>query len=172
MEASLVLKGRARRLGDNVDTDVILPGKYLVLTDPEELGKHALEGLDPGWPAGIRPRDIIVAGRNFGCGSSREQAPVALQASGIACIVAESFARIFFRTALNIGLVAVESAGISALVQEGQMLLVDAGRGLVKNLETGHTQQSRPLPPFILEVVAAGGLIPLIKQRVARGELR
>lgn len=171
MGNSMVFQGRARLVGDNVDTDVILPGKYLVVTDPKELGKHALEGLDPAWPASIQSGDILIGGRNFGCGSSREAAPVAIQAAGIACVVAESFARIFFRNALNIGLPVIESPGIGSFANEGKLLLVDVAEGLIKDLQTGQSQQAQPLPSFILEVVAAGGLVPRIKQKVARGEL-
>lgn len=171
MGKNTVIQGRVRLLGNNVDTDVILPGKYLVLTDPKELGKHALEGVDPAWPASIQTGDILVGGRNFGCGSSREQAPVAIQAAGISCVIAESFARIFFRNALNIGLPLIESSGIQSFTQEGKILSVHLDEGIIEDLEAGRSQQFKPLPPFIMEILAAGGLIPGIKKKIARGEL-
>lgn len=164
----MILAGRAWVLGDNINTDVIIPGKYLAVTDAAELGRHALEGLEPGFAQKVSSGDILVAGRNFGCGSSREQAAVALKHAGIAAIVAPSFARIFFRNALNIGLPVLE-CDLAGLAQEGDPLRIDLDAGAVENLRTGEKRQGTPLPAFILEIIREGGLINRIKREVARG---
>jgi 3-isopropylmalate/(R)-2-methylmalate dehydratase small subunit len=154
------------KFGDNVDTDVILPGKYLVLIDPKELAKHALEGLDPIFPEKAKKGVIVVGGKNFGCGSSREQAPLALKYAGVRCVLAESFARIFFRNAINIGLPVVECKGISATVENGDELDVDFEAGTVQNLSKGQSLQVAKLPPFILEILTDGGLIENLRKRM------
>ena len=160
--------GPAIKFGNNIDTDVILPGKYLVLLDPYELAEHALEGLDSNFPDKAKKGIIIVGGNNFGCGSSREQAPLALKYSGAKCVIAESFARIFFRNAINIGLPVIECKGISATVDNGDELTVDFEAGLVQNLSKGKSFQVAKLPPFILEILADGGLIENLRRRMKK----
>jgi 3-isopropylmalate/(R)-2-methylmalate dehydratase small subunit len=160
------VSGPAIKFGKNIDTDVILPGKYLVLVDPYDLAKHALEGLDPDFPEKAKKGVIIVGGKNFGCGSSREQAPLALKYSGVKCVIAESFARIFFRNAINIGLPVIECKGISAAVDDGDELTVDFEAGTVQNLSKGKSFQVAKLPPFILEILADGGLIEYLRREM------
>jgi 3-isopropylmalate/(R)-2-methylmalate dehydratase small subunit len=160
------VRGSAIKFGDNVDTDVILPGKYLVLIDPKELAKHALEGLDPTFPEKAKKGVVIVGGKNFGCGSSREQAPLALKYAGVQCVIAESFARIFFRNAINIGLPVIECKGISAAVDNGDELAVDFEAGKIQNLSKRQSLQVTKLPPFILEILSDGGLIENLRRRL------
>jgi 3-isopropylmalate/(R)-2-methylmalate dehydratase small subunit len=158
--------GTATKFGDNVDTDVILPGKYLILMDPKDLAKHALEGLDPAFPEKAKKGIIVVGGKNFGCGSSREQAPLALKHAGVKCVLAESFARIFFRNAINIGLPIIECKGISAAVENGDELSVDFEAGEIRNVTKGKTLRGTKLPPFILEILSDGGLIENLRRRL------
>jgi 3-isopropylmalate/(R)-2-methylmalate dehydratase small subunit len=160
--------GTALRFGDNVDTDVILPGKYLVLIDPEELAKHAMEGLDPNFPEKAREGVVVVGGRNFGCGSSREQAPLALKYAGVKCVLAESFARIFFRNAINIGLPVAECKEISKTTSEGDKLVIDFEKGKVENVSKGQSLDFPKLPSFILEILADGGLIENLRKRMKK----
>ncbi|MEM1543414.1 MAG: 3-isopropylmalate dehydratase small subunit [Candidatus Bathyarchaeia archaeon] len=163
------VSGRAIIFGDNVNTDVIIPSKYLTSLDPNELAKHAMEGIDPSFPSRAKSGVIIVAGRNFGCGSSREQAPIALKYSGVKCVVAESFARIFYRNAINIGLPVLESPGIRGLVNEGDTLTVILDEGKIINESKNIIVEANRLPNFILEIIMDGGLIEhLIK--TMRGE--
>jgi 3-isopropylmalate/(R)-2-methylmalate dehydratase small subunit len=162
------IRGTAVKFGNNVDTDVILPGKYLVLVDPYELAKHALEGLDPAFPEKAKKGIILVGGKNFGCGSSREQAPLALKYAGVKCVLAESFARIFFRNAINIGLPAIECQGISSSVETGDELIVDFEAGKIENISRGKSFQVDKLPPFILEILMDGGLIENLRRRLNR----
>jgi len=157
--------GTAIKFGDNVDTDVILPGKYLVLIDQKDLAKHALEGLDPAFPEKAKKGVIIVGGKNFGCGSSREQAPLALKYAGVKCVIAESFARIFFRNAINIGLPVIECKEISAVVDAGDELVVDFDAGTIQNLSKRKSLQVVKLPPFIQEILSDGGLIENLRKR-------
>jgi 3-isopropylmalate/(R)-2-methylmalate dehydratase small subunit len=158
--------GNAVKFGDNVDTDVILPGKYLVLIDPNDLAKHAMEGLDSDFPAKAKKGIVVVGGKNFGCGSSREQAPLALKYSGVKCVLAESFARIFFRNAINIGLPVIECMGISAAVDNGDELTVDFEAGTIQDVTNGKSFQVAKLPPFILEILADGGLIEYLRREM------
>jgi 3-isopropylmalate/(R)-2-methylmalate dehydratase small subunit len=160
--------GKAIKFGENIDTDVILPGKYLVLTDPKELAKHAMESLDPAFPEKAKKGVILVGGKNFGCGSSREQAPLALKYAGVQCVLAESFARIFFRNAINIGLPVIEHKGISAAVDNGDELAVDFEAGKVQNLSKGKSIQVAKLPPFIVEILSDGGLIENLRRRLKK----
>jgi 3-isopropylmalate/(R)-2-methylmalate dehydratase small subunit len=162
------LSGPAVKFGNNVDTDVILPGKYLILMNPTDMAKHALEGLDPEFPKKAKKGVIIVGGKNFGCGSSREQAPLALKYSGVKCVVAESFARIFFRNSINIGLPVVECTGISAAVKTGDELSVDFDKGEVRNVTKGKTLKGTKLPAFILEILSDGGLIENLQKRLKK----
>lgn len=162
------VKGTAIKFGNNVDTDVILPGKYLVLMDPKDLAKHALEGLDPAFPEKAKKGVIVIAGKNFGCGSSREQAPLALKYAGVQCVLAESFARIFFRNAINIGVPAIEAKGIAAAVDDGDILEVDFEDGKVKNVSKNKSLQTNKLPPFIVEILTDGGLIENLRKRMQK----
>ena len=162
------VSGPAIKFGKNIDTDVILPGKYLILVDPYELAEHALEGLDPDFPDKAKKGVIVVGGKNFGCGSSREQAPLALKYAGVKCVIAESFARIFFRNAINIGLPVIECKGISAAVDDGDELAVDFEAGTVQNLSKGKSFQVAKLPPFILEILSDGGLIENLRRRMKK----
>jgi 3-isopropylmalate/(R)-2-methylmalate dehydratase small subunit len=161
--------GKAVKYGDNVDTDVILPGKYLVLTDPNELAQHAMEGLDSEFTERAHNGVIVVAGKNFGCGSSREQAPIALKYAGTRCIIAESFARIFFRNAINIGLPVIECSGISAAVSTGETLEVSLADGEVRNLTKNQVYHGTKLPPFIMKIMEDGGLIENLRRKL-KGE--
>lgn len=161
-----VAQGRAWKYGDNVNTDLIIPGKYLVLTDPRELARHAMEGLDPGFAGLVRPGDIIVAGKNFGCGSSREHAPLALKGAEVQAILAESVARIFFRNSINLGLLVLECPGISSIVEKGDEVCIDIPNGKVINLRTRASLEAKPLPEFIASIVRSGGLIPYLRQHL------
>lgn len=159
------IRGSVIKYGDNIDTDVIIPGRYLGITDPEELGKHAMEGLDPKFQSKIKQSGILVAGVNFGCGSSREEAPLALKYSGIKCIIAKSFARIFFRNAINVGLPIVICPEAVEKVEEGDVLTVDLAEGTITNESKGETYRVVPLPRFILDILNDGGLIPHLRRR-------
>lgn len=163
---NLKVKGSAIKLGNNIDTDVILPGKYLILVDPYELAKHALEGLDPAFPEKAKKGVVLVGGKNFGCGSSREQAPLALKYAGVKCVLAESFARIFYRNAINIGLPVIECKGISEAVRTGDELTVDFEAGKIENVSNGKKFQVEKLPQFILEILSDGGLIENLHRRM------
>jgi 3-isopropylmalate/(R)-2-methylmalate dehydratase small subunit len=160
--------GHTVKFGDNIDTDVILPGKYLVLIDANDLAKHAMEGLDADFPEKAKNGILVVGGKNFGCGSSREQAPLALKYSGVKCVLAESFARIFFRNAINIGLPVIECKGISATVDNGDELTVDFETGTIQNVTKGKSFQVTKLPPYLLEILADGGLIENLRRRMKK----
>jgi 3-isopropylmalate/(R)-2-methylmalate dehydratase small subunit len=166
----LTIKGKAIKFGDNVDTDVILPGPYLVHTDPNELAKHAMEGLDPKFAEKAAGGVIVVGGKNFGCGSSREQAPIALKYSGVKCVLAESFARIFYRNSITIGLPVLACAGVSGRVEEGDMLVVDLQTGKVEDRTNGSVLEATRLPEFIMEILDDGGLIEHLKRRIETDE--
>ena len=150
--------------GANIDTDVILPGKYLNLYTPEELGPHCLEGLDPSFIQRVRPGDVIIAGSNFGTGSSREHAPIAIKAAGISCIIATSFARIFYRNAINIGLPVFECADIVAAVKSGDTIEADIAKG--RFAVNGVVFQAKPCPPYIQDIINAGGLVPFVSRQL------
>ena len=156
--------GRVWKYGDNVNTDYIIPGRYMELTDPREMAKHAMEGIDPTFINNVQSGDVIVGGTNFGCGSSREHAPLALKYAGIGCVVAESYARIFYRNAVNIGLPAVECSGITLAVNQEDRLELDLGNGTVTNVTQGTKLKFTSLPPFMLEVLNAGGLVPYLSK--------
>jgi len=162
----LEIRGKAVTFGNDVNTDVIIPGRYLTILDPKELAKHAMEGLDPRFADKAREGVIIVAGRNFGCGSSREQAPIALKYAGVRGVLAESFARIFYRNAINIGLPVLECPGISDKVDSGDELFVNLADGRVVNLSKDESFQALKLPDFILEIINDGGLIEHLKRRL------
>ncbi len=158
------VEGKAVKFGDNIDTDVIIPGKYLVYTEPEVLAQHAMEGVDPDFSKRAREGVVIVAGKNFGCGSSREQAPIALKHAGVRCVVAKSFARIFLRNAINVGLPVVE-ADILNEVDEGDVIAVDLSSGAVADLSKGFFKPIKPFPDFLLEILRDGGLVEHLKKR-------
>ncbi len=166
----MTIKGKAVKFGDNVDTDVILPGPYLVHTDPNELAKHAMEGLDPKFPEKAADGVIVVGGKNFGCGSSREQAPIALKYSGVKCVLAESFARIFYRNSITIGLPVLACPGVSGKVEEGDMMVVDLQSGKVEDKTNGSVLEATRLPEFIMEILDDGGLIEHLKRRIETNE--
>jgi len=156
---------RAWVFGDDVDTDQIIAGRYLVKLDPRELAKHVMEAADPKFASEVRKGDVIIAGRNFGCGSSRERAPLALKAAGVSAVVAESFARIFYRNAINLGLPVLTCAGVHKGFKTGDKIGVDMRGGKVQNLSTGKTFKAEPLPDFLSEIVHAGGLLRYMKRR-------
>jgi len=164
----MALAGKAVKFGDNINTDVILPGKYLELIEPEELGRHALEGLDPTFAQRAKEGVILVGGENFGCGSSREQAAIALKSAGVRCVLAGSFARIFYRNAINIGLPALECEGISEKTTEGDLLSVDLKTGTIQNQTRRTTLRASPLPEFILKLLEEGGLIPHVRGLIGK----
>jgi 3-isopropylmalate dehydratase small subunit len=158
--------GKAVVFGDDINTDVIIPSKYLTLLDPNELAKHAMEGLDPKFSSKAREGVIIVAGKNFGCGSSREQAPIALKHAGVKCVVAKSFARIFYRNAINIGLPVLECPALKEKTSGGDELSVNLADGKIVNATKNISFQANRLPEFILEIINAGGLIEHVKKRL------
>ncbi|MDD1775191.1 MAG: 3-isopropylmalate dehydratase small subunit [Methanobacterium sp.] len=161
-----IVKGKVWKFGDDIDTDIIIPGRYLVLTDEKDLAACAMEGCDPEFAKKVKPGDIMVGGRNFGCGSSREHAPIAIKGAGISAVVAESFARIFYRNAINIGLPLIEVKGISKHVSQGDELEIDMKNGILRNLTTDEDFQIEGLPPFMVEILNKGGLIPYLKEKL------
>ena len=162
------IKAIVIKFGDNIDTDVILPGKYLILVDPYELGKHALESLDAEFVNKAKKGIILIGGKNFGCGSSREQAPLALKYAGVKCVIAETFARIFYRNAINIGLPVIECPGISEDTETDDELSIDLETGKIQNLTSNKTLQGTNLPPFIMEILTDGGLIENLRKKVKK----
>ncbi|MBI5573888.1 MAG: 3-isopropylmalate dehydratase small subunit [Elusimicrobia bacterium] len=158
----MILKGKAHKYLDNVNTDEIIPARYLNTADPYELAKHCMEDIDGDFVKNVADGDIIVAGKNFGCGSSREHAPISIKAAGVSCVIAESFARIFFRNAINIGLPILEVKDISK-IKTGDILEIDIKEGKIKNL-TGHkSYSSKPFPDFLLKIINSDGLLNYIK---------
>lgn len=153
------LTGNALKYGDHVDTDVIIPARYLNSSDRQELAAHCMEDLDSSFVSRVRAGDILVAGQNFGCGSSREHAPIAIQASGISLVIAKSFARIFYRNAINIGLAIVECPAAADGIAEGDIVEADLDSGIICDLTTGAEYRTAPFPPFIQDIIAHGGLI-------------
>ena len=164
----MILKGKVHRYGANVDTDAIIPARYLSVSEPAELAKHCMEDIDIDFVKRVKPEDIIVATTNFGCGSSREHAPLAIKASGVSCVVAKSFARIFFRNAINIGLPLLECAKAVDNTENGDALEVDLEDGRIKNLNNGKEFTAEPYPDFMAEIISAGGLIEYTKNRLRR----
>jgi len=163
------MSGNVWKYGDDVDTDVIIPARYLNVSTPEELARHCMEDMDPGFAGRVRAGDVIVAGENFGCGSSREHAPLAIKGSGVACIIAGSFARIFYRNAINVGLPILECPEVVEEAEQGDQLTVDLEAGRITNLRTGRSYLTSPFPSFILSIIEAGGLIPYTIQRRGQG---
>ncbi len=162
-----MLKGKVHKYGADVNTDAIIPARYLSLSEPAELAEHCMEDIDQDFVKNVQPGDIIVATTNFGCGSSREHAPLAIKAAGISCIIAESFARIFFRNAINIGLPLLECGEAVAQTEAGDILEVDLSSGKIKNVTKGMMFTARPYPDFMAELISVGGLIEYTKQRLA-----
>ena len=160
------LKGKVWKYGDNIDTDVIIPARYLNMSTPEELAQHCMEDIDPTFVGGVQPGDVIVGGENFGCGSSREHAPLAIKGAGVSCVIANSFARIFYRNAINVGLPILECAEAVEETEKGDRLTVDLTAGTITNARTGKTYRTSPLPEFVMKIVAAGGLVPYTRERL------
>ena len=160
-----ILQGKAFVYGANIDTDQIYPGRFLDLTDPDQVGKHAMEGADPNFVKEVQPGDLIVASTNFGCGSSREHAAVTLKAAGVGAILADSYGRIFYRNAINLGVPLIVCPGISQKVKRGDSLSLDMTTGTVANLTSGETMQAQPLSEYVKNILASGGIKPLIKQQ-------
>ena len=159
------MAGTVFQYRDSVDTDVILPARYLALYRPEDLAAHCMEDLDPDFVSKVKPGDYIVAGENFGCGSSREHAPIAIKASGVSCVIAKTFARIFYRNAINIGLAILECEAASDGIAEGDEVSVDFDTGVITNLTKGETYQAEPFPEFIKDMIQKGGLMASIQAR-------
>ncbi len=164
----MILKGQVHKYGTDVNTDVIIPARYLNVSDPMELAKHCMEDLDAGFIKKMKRGDIIMADTNFGCGSSREHAPLAIKSAGISCVIAKSFARIFFRNAINIGLPLLESVEAVDNTKDGDSLEVDLSTGKIVNLSNGKTFTAKPYPDFMSELIAAGGLIEHTKRRLSK----
>jgi 3-isopropylmalate/(R)-2-methylmalate dehydratase small subunit len=160
------LKGKVWKFGLNIDTDAIIPARYLNTSDPEELAKHVMEDADKDFPLKVQAGDLIVADANFGCGSSREHAPIAIKAAGIQGVIAKSFARIFYRNCFNIGLPIFESQEASDKIMEGDEIEVDADNGIIKNITKGEEYTAKPIPPFVQELISAGGLVEWTKNRI------
>jgi len=163
-----MINGTAYKFGDNVDTDQIIPAKYLVTTDAKELGKHCMELADADFPTKAKPGDILVAGTNFGCGSSREHAPLAIKGLGLSLVIAESFARIFFRNCINIGMPILECPEAAKEASDGDKFEVDLDQGLIKNMTKGKSYKAQPFPAFMQQIIQAGGLMPYVKKRLAQ----
>ena len=151
--------GKAFKYGDDVNTDVIIPARYLYFTDPKDLAAHCMEDIDTSFISAVRPGDIVVGLKNFGCGSSREHAPIALKASGVSCVIAKSFARIFYRNSINIGLPIMECPEAAEKIQMGDQISVDFETGVIKNITRNEAYQAEPFPPFMQEIIQAGGLV-------------
>jgi len=162
----MLIRGKVWRFGNDVDTDAIIPARYLNTSDPKELAKHVMEDADREFAGKVKPGDMIVAGKNFGCGSSREHAPIAMKAAGIQAVIAKSFARIFYRNSFNIGLPIFESDAASEKIREGDEIEVDADNGVVRNLTAHEEYKANPIPPFMQELIDAGGLIEWTKNRL------
>lgn len=159
--------GTVIKYGRDIDTDVIIAARYLNTSDPKELAKHCMQDLDPTFVERVKPGDIMVAEENFGCGSSREHAPVAIKASGISCVIAANFARIFYRNAINIGLAILECPAASAEIENGDEVTVDFDTGVITDVTKGTTYQAEPFPPFIKDMIARGGLMASLKAKEA-----
>ena len=157
-------EGKVFRYGDNVDTDVIIPARYLNTSDRKELASHCMEDIDSSFVSKVEKGDIIVAGKNFGCGSSREHAPIAIKESGVSCVIASTFARIFFRNSINIGLPILECPEASAEIKAGDKVSVDFSSGVILDETPGKEYKAEPFPPFMQNLIESGGLIPYIKE--------
>jgi 3-isopropylmalate/(R)-2-methylmalate dehydratase small subunit len=161
--------GTAHKYGENVDTDVIIPARYLVTSDPAELAKHCMEDIDTAFAARAKAGDVIVAGKNFGCGSSREHAPIAIKGAGVACVIAPTFARIFYRNAFNTGLPILESEEAAERIDAGDEVEIDFATGLIRNLTKDESYHAEPFPPFISKLIESGGLVEYVKAQGSAG---
>ena len=161
----MLAKGTVFKYGDNVDTDVIIPARYLNIADPADLAKHAMEDIDSDFVKKMKPGDIVVAANNFGCGSSREHAPLVLRENGVSCVIAASFARIFYRNAINIGLPILECRQAADSIQAGDTVSVDFDTGVITNETRGETYQAAAFPPFIQDIISSGGLLRSLKDK-------
>ena len=161
-----MIKGKVWKFGDNVNTDEIIPARFLNIIDPRELGMHCMEGIVEGFSTRIHAQDIIVAGKNFGCGSSREHAPLSIKSSGISCVIAESFARIFYRNAINIGLPIFESRGAACEIANGDIVEVDYKRGMIEDIMQKKTFETKAFHSFMKDLIESGGLMEWIKKRI------
>jgi 3-isopropylmalate/(R)-2-methylmalate dehydratase small subunit len=161
------LKGKVHKFGDNVNTDEIIPAKFLNVSDPKELGRHCMEGIQPGFAGKVERTDIIVGGKNLGCGSSREHAPVSIKACGVSCVIAESFARIFYRNAINIGLPILECKQANKIAQ-GALLEIDLDKGVIKDLTKSEVYFAQAFPKFMQELIKSGGLMRWVRKRYTR----
>ncbi len=162
--------GKAWKFGADIDTDAIIPARYLNTSNPQELALHCMEDADPEFPQKVKPGDVIVADKNFGCGSSREHAPIAIKAAGVSCVIAASFARIFYRNAFNMGLPILESPEAAADVVTGERLKIDLSTGTIVNKSRILSYRAQPVPVFMQELLAAGGLIPYVMKRLSSSE--
>ena len=160
----MIVKGTVHKYGDNVDTDVIIPARYLNVSDPKELAEHCMEDIDAEFTKNVKEGDIIVGRKNFGCGSSREHAPLAIKFSGVSLVVADSFARIFYRNAINTGLAIVESKEAAADAKSGDLLEADLSAGILKNITQNKTYEVQPFPEFIQKIIDCGGLMTYLKE--------
>lgn len=167
-----MIKGRVHKYGDNVDTDVIIPARYCTAFTEPELAPHCLEDLDPDFVKKVQPGDIIVAGRNFGCGSSRENAPIAIKGAGVSCVIAKSFARIFYRNSINIGLPILESDEAVDDAVPGDQLVIDLANSTVKNMARSKSYQVPPFPDIIQEIIRVGGMVEFAKKRIAEKQIK
>jgi len=161
----MTYKGKAHKFGNDINTDEIIPARYLHTTDKAELARHCMEDADKSFAKRVKSGDIIVAGKNFGCGSSREHAPVSIKAAGISCVIAESFARIFFRNSINIGLPIIESKEAAAGIRKGDKVAIDTGAGVIRNVRTRKKYRIEKYPPFMERIIKAGGLMASLKKR-------
>jgi len=159
--------GKAHLVGEHIDTDAIIPARFLVTTDKGELGANCMEGLEPGWARRLNQGDFIVAGQNFGCGSSREHAPIAILGAGVPVVIAHSFARIFYRNGFNMGLILLEIGDDVQKIKDGDELFVDTRKGVIENRSTGETITCPPVPPFMQGILDAGGLVPYVRKRLS-----
>ena len=161
------IKGKTWKFGNDVDTDAIIPARYLNTSDPKELASHVMEDADKDFPKKVKAGDLIIAGKNFGCGSSREHAPLAIKTAGIQAVIAKSFARIFYRNSFDIGLPIFESEEASEKIKQGDEIEIDADKGIIKNLSKNETYKANTIPPFMQELISAGGLVEWTKKKLA-----
>jgi len=161
------MKGKTWKFGDNVDTDQIIPARHLNTSDPAELAKHVMEDADAGFAKKVKPGEIIIGGENFGCGSSREHAPIAIKAAGVSAVIAKSFARIFYRNCINIGLPILESKEAAEDIKQGNEVEIDLSKGFIRNLKSGKTFQAAPFPEFMQKLIKAGGLINYVREKIS-----
>ncbi len=164
----MIVKGSVFKYGDNVDTDVIIPARYLNTSDPNELAKYCMEDIDKDFSKNVKKGDIIVADKNFGCGSSREHAPIAIKASGVSIVIAKSFARIFYRNSINTGLAILECAEASEKIKKGDIVSVDFNTGIITNETKSESYKAEPFPPFIQEIIKNGGLVERVKEKLQK----